>query len=103
MKSPLLCSVWLGVQHALQFLEHVKRNKTSDQSCASPGLLLHSKCVHVYSYDMPVTMLARMRVCWQGLLPVLQWQQGLHADHGQGAQHAASPGPHSQGRYLPSQ
>ena len=46
---------------------------------------------------------ARVSACWQGLLSVLQWEQGLHADHGEGAQHAAAPGPHPPGSHLPSQ
>ncbi len=44
-----------------------------------------------------------VHVCSQGVFPVLQWQQSLHADHGAGAQHVAPPGYHPQSCHLPTQ
>lgn len=43
----------------------------------------------------------RMLVLLQGLFPVLQWQQGIHADHITRAQHAQAAGPHPEGWHLP--
>ena len=42
-----------------------------------------------------------MHVALQGLVPVLQWQQGIHADHITGAQHAQEAGSHTEGWHLP--